>query len=416
MLSIEDNERLTRVGPGTPMGDLFRRYWQPVALSETVSKPDGPPIRVRMLGEDLVLFRATDGRFGLVAERCPHRTASMYWARNEENGLRCVYHGLKFDVDGNCVDAPCVTKTSEAQLESLQRQLKIKAYPCIERAELVWAYMGPPEFKPAFPELDWTLVPTSHRLSTRHIQECNWLQALEGGFDAAHLTFLHKGETSHVSRTIVPTLYEVQQNDAGFYTATGRDMGDGQIYWNTNALLMPAHKIISAVAPAAHMWMPIDDENTMLYSTEFRFDGPLTEKDLERVRGGKWIHTVNLPGTDISIRNKSNDYLVDRGAQATGQSYTGMQGLGIQDCAVQESMGPIADRTQEFLLPCDIEIVKIRRLYLQALDDMASGKPLMGMTAADYRMRMERWFAPKGDDIAVMMAERKYGKMVKAGE
>jgi len=118
MLSKEDNERLTRVGPDTPMGELFRRYWQPVALSETVSKPDGPPVRVRMLGEDLVLFRATDGRFGLVAERCPHRTASMYWGRNEENGLRCVYHGLKFDVEGNCVDAPCVSKTSEAQLGS----------------------------------------------------------------------------------------------------------------------------------------------------------------------------------------------------------------------------------------------------------------------------------------------------------
>ena len=409
MLTKEENERLTRVGPGTPMGELFRRYWLPVALSETVDKPDGPPVRVRMLGEDLVLFRATDGTYGLVAEKCPHRTASMYWARNEENGIRCVYHGLKFDVDGKCVDAPCVPKTHEAQLEALKREIKITAYPCIEKAEIVWTYMGPPGLKPAFPEIDWTLVPRSHRLSTRHVQDCNWLQALEGGFDAAHLTFLHQGETSHESRKIVPTLYEVQQTEAGFYTATGRDMGDGRIYWNTNALLMPFHKIISAVAPAAHMWMPIDDEHTMLYSTEFRFDGPLTEADFAKVRGGKWIHTENHPGTDVSIRNKSNDYMVDRGAQASGKSYTGMQGLGIQDCALQESMGPIADRTSEFLLPCDIEIVKIRRLFLQALDDMAAGRPLIGTRPEAFRGRMERWYAPKGADIAAMMAERKYG-------
>lgn len=416
MLSKQDNERLTRVGPGTPMGELFRRYWQPVALTDTVARPDGPPVRVRILGEDLVLFRATDGRFGLVAERCPHRTASMYWGRNEENGLRCVYHGLKFDVDGNCVDAPCVTTTSAAQLAAIQRQLRIRAYPCIERADLVWTYMGPPELKPAFPELEWTLVPKTHRLTTRHIQECNWLQGVEGGFDAAHLTFLHKWETSHSSRSVVPSLYEIQQTDFGFYTATGRELDGGQVYWNTNAFLMPGHKIISATSPAAHIWMPIDDENTMLYSTEFKLDEPLGEKDFERVRGGRWIHSENIPGTDKAVRNKANDYLADREAQSAGKSYTGLVGLGIQDCAVQESMGPIADRSQEFLLPCDIEIVKIRRLFQQALDDMAAGKQPPGMNAASYRVRMHRWWAGKGDDVVQMMAERMHGELPAAAE
>lgn len=411
MLSRADNERLTRVGAGTPMGELMRRYWLPVALTETVAKPDGPPARVRLLGEDLVLFRATDGRYGLVAERCPHRTASMYWGRNEENGLRCVYHGLKFDVDGNCVDAPCIPKSNEAQIETYKRQLAIKAYPCIERAEMVWTYMGPPALKPAFPELEWTLVPSSHRLTTRHIQECNWLQGVEGGFDAPHLTFLHKWETSHASRSIVPSLHQFHETDFGFYIATGRELDSDSVYWNTNALLLPFHKIISAVCPAAHMWMPIDDENTMLYSTEFRLDRPLDDKDIARVRDGRWIHSQNIPGTDMAVRNKANDYLVDRDAQSAGRSYTGLVGLGIQDCAIQESMGPIADRSAEFLLPGDIEIVKVRRLYLQLLDAMAAGKAPSGMDPACYRVRMERWEAPKGADIAQMMAERMRGEL-----
>ena len=415
-MKADQNEFLTRTGPGSPMGALFRRYWLPVALSETVSRPDGPPSRVRLLGEDLVLFRATDGRYGLVAERCPHRTASMYWGRNEENGLRCVYHGLKFDVEGNCVDAPCVPKSHEAHLETYKQQLRIKAYPCIERAEIVWTYMGPPELKPAFPELEWAMVPKSHRLSTRHVQDCNWLQGLEGGFDASHLTFLHKGETSHSSRSIVPSLYEFQLAEFGFYIATGRELDNGNIYWNTNALLMPFHKIISAVKPAAHMWMPIDDETTMLYSTEFRLEAPLADEDFARVRDGKWIHTENYPGTDKAIRNKSNDYLIDRGAQSTGKSYTGLVGLGVQDCAIQESMGPIADRTAEFLLPNDIEIAKIRRLFLQVLDNMAEGKTPPGMDPESYRVRMMRWEAPKGADIVQMMAERKFGELRTAAE
>ncbi|MGH7090057.1 MAG: Rieske 2Fe-2S domain-containing protein, partial [Stellaceae bacterium] len=146
MLSREDNERLTRVGPGTPMGTLMRRYWTPVAFSHQLAEPDAPPIRVRLLGEDLVAFRDSDGRLGLVDERCPHRTASLFFGRNEERGLRCVYHGIKFDVAGNCIDVPCLPPGSPpAQLEAVKRELRLKAYPCIERGGLVWTYMGPPE-------------------------------------------------------------------------------------------------------------------------------------------------------------------------------------------------------------------------------------------------------------------------------
>jgi nitrite reductase/ring-hydroxylating ferredoxin subunit len=405
MLTRSENERLTRVGPGTPMGELMRRYWIPAAFSEQVAQPDGPPIRVRLMGEDLVLFRDTQGRLGLVDEYCPHRTASMYFGRNEDSGLRCVYHGLKFDVTGACVDAPCLPPNYAAQAERIKGEIRIKSYPCIERGGAVWAYMGPKAHEPAFPDLEWTLIPASHRHSTRHVQECNWLQALEGGFDAAHLTFLHAGETD-TSRNVVPSYYEVMPTDFGFAIATGRDLGGASIAWNINIMLMPFHKIISTVPPSAHVWAPIDDETTMLYSVEFRNDRPLDAADQARIAEGRGIHTENIPGTDIALRNKANDYLLDRDAQASGRSYSGLKGLAIQDCAIQESMGAIADRTREYLLPGDAAVVKLRRLLLKTLDDHAAGKPLPGMDAASYRVRSSRCEAPKGMDFAPTMVDR----------
>ena len=399
MLSKEDNERLTRVSAGTPMGELMRRYWIPAAFTYQIADPDSPPLRVRLLGENLVLFRDSKRRIGLLDEHCPHRTASLFFGRNEQGGLRCVYHGLKFDVEGNCIDVPCVPQTGEAQLAQIKSTLKTKAYPCIERGDVVWTYMGPPELKPEFPDLEWTRIPSSHRYVTRHIQECNWLQGVEGGFDATHLTFLHGGDVEK-SRRIVPTLYEVLPTDFGFVVGTGRDPGNGTIMWNVNVMLMPFHKIISSVPAAAHVWAPIDDQNTMLYSIDFTPDRPLTETDLARSKEGRGIHTENIPGTDFAIRNKANDYLIDRVLQSTGESYTGMKGLGTQDCAIQESMGPISDRSAEHLLASDAAIVKIRRLLLQTLRDHAAGKPLPGMRAESYRVRSMRCEAPKDSDFA----------------
>jgi phenylpropionate dioxygenase-like ring-hydroxylating dioxygenase large terminal subunit len=385
------------------MGALMRRYWIPAAFSHQIAKPDSPPIRVRLMGEDLVLFRDTQGRIGLIDERCPHRTASMFFGRNEESGLRCVYHGLKFDVTGACVDVPCVPQAGEAQQQKLREQLRIKSYPCLERGDVIWTYMGPAELKPEFPDLEWTLLPAAQRFSTRHVQECNWLQALEGGFDATHLTFLH-GAESEPTRRIIATMYEVLPTDFGFIVATGRDPGpDRDIMWNVNVMLMPFHKIISSVPHAAHVWAPIDDENTMLYSVDFHPSRPLTDQDLERSKTGRGIHTENIPGTDHAIRNRANDYLIDRELQASGKSFTGMKGFGTQDCAIQESMGPIADRSKEHLLASDAAIIKIRRLLLQTLKDHAAGKPLPGMRAESYRVRSTRYEAPRGAPITDMI-------------
>ena len=405
MLSREDNERLTRVGAGTPMGELMRRYWIPAAFSDAIAKPDSSPQRVRLMGESLVLFRDSGGRIGLLEERCPHRTASLFYGRNEQGGLRCVYHGLKFDVEGNCVDAPCVPQVGDVQLRNIKNQLKTRSYPCIERGEMVWTYMGPPELKPVFPDLEWTKLPKAQRYATRHVQECNYLQGIEGGFDATHLTFLHGGDTEP-SRRIVPTHYEVLPTDFGFVVGTGREPGNGTIMWNVNVMLMPFHKIISSVPHAAHVWAPIDDENTMLYSIDFHPDRALTEDDLTRSKEGRGIHTENVAGTDHAIRNRANDYLIDRDLQASGASYTGMKGLGTQDCAIQESMGPIADRSAEHLLACDAAIVKIRRLMLQTLKDLEAGKPLPGMNPRSYRVRSMRCEAPSGTPFAETMISR----------
>jgi phenylpropionate dioxygenase-like ring-hydroxylating dioxygenase large terminal subunit len=418
MLSREDNERLTRVGAGTPMGELMRRYWIPAAFTTQVAEPDSPPIRVKLLGENLVMFRDTQGRVGLLDERCPHRTASLFLGRNEQGGLRCVYHGLKFDVEGRCLDVPCVPASSV----NVKDEIRAKAYPCIERGELIWTYMGPAEHKPEFPELEWTLVPPAHRFTTRHIQECNWLQGVEGGFDASHLSFLHSGEvdlrkgrTDH-DRRIVPAHYQVLPLEFGFVCAAGRDLANGNISWHVDVMFLPFHKIIPSVPRGAHVWVPIDDENTMLYSINYNVDRPLTEEEMEREFAWRGIHTENIPGTDRAILNKDNDYMIDRALQASGRSFTGIKGLGVQDCAMQESMGAIADRTKEYLLLGDTAIVKIRRLLLQALKDRESGKPLRGMGPASYRVRSARFEAPRDAPLLEMVKESVRIEMLAAAE
>ena len=194
---------------------LFRS----ILMTSEIAEKDGAPVRVKLLGEKLVAFRTTDGSVGLVDERCPHRNASMFFGRNEENGLRCVYHGWKFDREGQCMDMP-----SEPPESNFKRKVKIEAYPTLERGGIVWTYMGPPEQKPDFPEIEWTLVPASHRHMTRHIQECNWFQGFEGGFDASHLTFLHRGDII-AGDVPLPRYYQPVATDYGMLFGAGRDLG-----------------------------------------------------------------------------------------------------------------------------------------------------------------------------------------------
>jgi phthalate 4,5-dioxygenase oxygenase subunit len=392
MLSREDNELLTRTGPGTPMGNLMRRYWIPALFASQLAEPDGAPVRVKLLSEKLVAFRDSIGRVGLIDERCPHRTASLFFGRNEECGLRCVYHGWKFDVEGNCVDLP-----SEPWDKDFKRKIKITAYPCIERGGLIWAYMGPPELKPEFPNLEWTAVPASYRYVTRHVQECNWLQALEGGFDTSHLTFLHRGDDGNADgvRMNLPARYEVLPMDFGFASGSCRAAGD-QNLWTCSIMLMPFHKLISTDPPGAHAWVPVDDENTMNYCIEYRGDRPLRDEDLSDSKESFFIHPQLQPGSDRPVANKANDYLIDRALQKSGASFTGIKGIGRQDCSIQESMGPIADRTIEHLGVSDTAIIKLRRLLLQTVKDFERGatNQIPGLDPAAYRVRPGRFTLP----------------------
>src|SRR5581483_11277219 len=197
MLSKEDNELVCRVGPGTPGGALLRRYWLPALLVTELPGPDCDPIRVRLLGEDLVAFRDTEGRIGLVGAHCPHRGASLFFGRNEENGLRCVYHGWKFDVTGRCVDMP-----NEPPESSFKDKIKHTSYPCVEQAGVVWTYMGPPERRPPMLNLEWMRLPAGHRWVSKTYERCNWLQALEGGIDTSHSSFLIAARTMSPSTSL----------------------------------------------------------------------------------------------------------------------------------------------------------------------------------------------------------------------
>jgi phthalate 4,5-dioxygenase len=387
MLSRKENELLCRTGPGTPMGELMRRYWILVLFSHQLPERDGPPLRTRVLGEDLIAFRATDGQVGLIAEHCPHRGASLFFGRNEENGLRCVYHGWKYDVTGQCVDMP-----SEPPESTFKERILATAYPCREAGDMVWAYMGPPALEPAVPEWEWLQVPSSHRLGSRRWQESNWFQAVEGGLDLSHIAFLHRGDNTSIKRGYRPTSSassfslgsEPTPTGAGLMMAAGSTAGRGPSHF-----MMPFYKIIGQAAPdapiGAHAWVPIDDENCMLYSWEWNPNRPLSAEEMAYCLDFRSIHAETIPGSDRTVLNQHNDYQIDRERQRSGASFTGIKGVGMQDTAMQESMGPIQDRTEEHLGTSDILIIALRRYLLRLLKEPGDDDQLPGLDPASHR-------------------------------
>src|SRR5438067_3484570 len=279
MLTDEQNETLTRVGAGTPMGELMRRFWIPTLLDWELPEPDCPPVEVRLLGEDLVAFRQTDGKVGMVSAYCAHRRANLFWGRNEENGIRCVYHGWKFDLTGRCIDMP-----SEPETSNFKDKVQIPAYPTHEVGGVVWTYMGPPAKKPAPPLFEWTQVPPTHRAMSKVIQECNWLQALEGGIDSSHINFLHGGQppgkrndTNTVMGrarevSLAPEI-EVVPTDYGYTYAGIRPMGEEGNYVRGYHWIAPWTQLRPGgeTGTSSHMWIPIDDYKTMVYNIHWTF-------------------------------------------------------------------------------------------------------------------------------------------------
>jgi phenylpropionate dioxygenase-like ring-hydroxylating dioxygenase large terminal subunit len=414
MLSREDNERLTRVGPGTPMGNTLRRYWLPALLAWELPEPDCPPVRVRLLGEDLVAFRDTRGRLGLLDEYCPHRRASLFFGRNEECGLRCVYHGWKFNIDGQCLEM----MNEPAELD-FKHKIRTTAYPLIEEGGMLWAYMGKPGEEPPRPQFAWTQAPATHRHLSKVVQETSWLQGLEGGIDTSHAPILHrvlKADSARPGfkpsnpfvRGKAPRLV-VDLTDYGYQYAGIRPLGEAEVHIRTYHFVMPFHQIRPSLTEqgtrsvAGHIWVPMDDETTMVFNWEYSTtEAPLTDDDRMERRLGNGPLDVDQR-TFRSVRHRHNDYLMDRKVQRT-ETFTGIDGINNQDRAIQESMGRIVDRSREHLGPADKAVIQARRLLLQAVKTVEEGGTPCGLAPTYYGLRAAEGVLPREADWRQILA------------
>jgi phthalate 4,5-dioxygenase oxygenase subunit len=393
MLTQEQNDQLTRTDRGTLMGDLFRRYWIPALHAWEIAERDCPPVRVQLLGEKLVAFRDSEGRIGIIDEFCAHRGVSLWFGRNEECGLRCPYHGWKFDVTGQCVDLP-----SEPAMAT---GIKLKSYPAIEHGDVIWIYMGPPELRPAPPALEWTLVAPERRFASKRIQESNYLQAIEGGIDSSHVSFLHSGElntdplfkgskANQYNLEDRMPVFEVVDFEGGLLIGARRKAEHGKYYWRITPWIMPWHTIIPPRAGhplGAHVWVPIDDHNCWAWSINYHPNRALTAAERKAMEEGAGIHVKYVPGTFIPLANRRNDYLIDRALQKGGRTYSGVEGIAMQDASLQESMGPIQDRTREHLCLTDKGIVATRARLLRAAKANREGKPIPALDPAQQHVR-----------------------------
>jgi phthalate 4,5-dioxygenase len=405
MLRPEDNKLITEVGPGTPMGELFRRFWLPVVASEDMEDPDGAPVRLRILGEDLVAFRDTDGKVGVLSAYCPHRRANLFYARNEEGGLRCVYHGWKFDVTGRCLHIP-----SEPARSNFKDKVRAPGYPTQERGGLVWAYMGPPDKQPEFPEYEWAEVPANQRVISASLVECNWLQTLEGDIDTAHVSFLHRtlnpsttlkwarfveNFTEYVTKDRSPSL-TVKSTDYGFVYGGRRVGGEDDYYWRFSHWLVPSTSETpgSAERPG-RIVVPIDDRNSMSFSFVWHPHRALSaEEAIANGRNnGQPLHPWELAdGYVIDTRrsplNRDNDFKIDRHVQRT-KRFSGILGTPPEeDRAMTETMEPVLDRSKEHLGTSDIAIIAMRRRLIKMARDLAEGvEPALAKQAWAFRTR-----------------------------
>jgi phthalate 4,5-dioxygenase oxygenase subunit len=402
MLTREQNELVARTGPGTPMGDLFRRYWIPALLREELPKNDCPPVRVKLLSERLLAWRDTQGRFALTDEFCAHRGVSLWFGRNEENGLRCPYHGWKYDTTGQCIEVP-----SEPEQSGFCNRIKLKSYPLVESGGILWAYMGPPEREPPPPAFEWTRLAATHTYFGKRRQECNYLQAMEGGIDSSHVSFLHSGElhTDPLHRGTEGARYqqdrkpkfEVIESPGGLYIGARRNAEPGQYYWRITQWIMPWYTMVPPYgdnALNAHAWVPIDDENCFAWTFTYHPTRPLGAMELDTMRKGGGIHVALIPGSFRPVINKDNDYMIDRAAQKAGRTYSGVSGIAMQDASVQESMGPIADRTRENLVSTDNAIIMARHRLRRAALALQHGTAPPGLTPESQLVRSATFVLP----------------------
>lgn len=394
MLTHDENQTLCRVEGDAPMGQMMRRHWVPAVLSEQVANADSDPVRVRLFGEDLVAFRDSEGRLGVLGEFCPHRKASLVFGRNEECGLRCLYHGWKFDVEGNVVDMP-----SEPKESSFADRVKHKAYPTQEAGGFVWVYMGPADTMPAFEAPAWAPTGTERVSIVKIDLPCNWAQIMEGQIDSAHSSSLHSSDMrparvvtagasdTHWTRpsTDKNPRIQVQMTNYGMrYAAIRRPIQNAAThdYVRITTYVAPFTALIppNSSYNVASVIVPKDDLNSYFHFIAWGDPATTVEQDAWR------RFCVSSPGTELdsafkpALRHASNNYLQDRQAMREG-NFTGLPGIPNQDIAMWESMGRISDRTSERLGASDIAVIQFRRLLLDAVQRFVDGEGTIGQVA-----------------------------------
>jgi phthalate 4,5-dioxygenase len=408
MLSREENELISRVGPGTPMGNLMRQYWLPAMVSSELPTPDCDPVRLKLLGEKLIAFRDSNGQVGLLANNCPHRGASLFFGRNEESGLRCVYHGWKFDVEGSCIDMP-----NEPAESDFRTRVRAVAYPTRERGGVVWAYLGPRPQPPPLPDLEPNMRTDLDLSVYVSQQESNWLQVLEGDIDTVHAGFLHSGSVtpeerqpgSHTQYMIKDRTarFELVDTDCGALSGAYRAGPPGMTYWRLAYFLFPIYDM-PAPGLLGHKIgcicrVPMDDEHTLSFF--------MSAQAPAAGGGSRDFGNPTLPSTSDwlgrfrTVASAENDFLIDREIQRRNKGRFGYSGIpggaAMQDAAVTWSMGSIYDRTRERLGSTDAMIIRVRRRLISAARALAErGTTPPGVdNPAVYRVRSGGVFLPQ---------------------
>jgi len=425
MLTADENRKLTGTGPDTPMGEVFRNYWQPVLLSRELES-DGAPKRIRLMQEDFVAFRDSSGQVGVLEPSCSHRGANLFFGRNEECGLRCVYHGWKFNAQGDCVDLP----TSPPEIaDRIKPKAKIRALPVAEWGDIIWVYPGAGE-PPELPRFEFATLPPEHRFVSKKFQQCNWAQAVEGGLDTAHFSYLHANIEDGQKASLVPSdgvneppavarfrwliedgipKFTVMAHDAGLILGAARQADGDQVYWRLTQFLMPNHSLAPNTFEGeiyqGNTWVPVDDHSCWIYCFAWNPDRPLTEAERRQYDSGFGIF-AEVDDDYVPLRNRDNDYKLDRTRQKKS-SFTGIEGISEQDAAIADSQGLIADRTRELLGQTDLGIVRFRQTMLEATAAVEQGHPPRGAADPDaYLVRSGDAMAGPDTDLSDVLHSR----------
>lgn len=390
MITHEENMLLCQVEKQAPAGQMMRRHWVPVCLQEEVSEADGTPVKARILGEDLVVFRDSEGQVGVIDEKCPHRGASLLFGRNEEGGLRCLYHGWKMDVHGNVLEM-----VSEPESSAMADKVKHKAYPVKEWGGFVWAYLGPRETQPEFVPPPWAPTAQTRVSVGKAVLPVNWAQILEGAIDSAHSSSLHSsdmvparvhGAEATDKNWLRPSTdkaprMQVQKTAYGFrYAAIRRPIFNAQThdYVRTTVFVAPWTVLIppNNLYNVANVNVPVDDTHTCFYFIAWGDAAQTPETETWRKFLGMSLG-IDLDSQYRPLRNYDNRFWQDRQAMKAG-NFTGIRGIPNQDMAMWLTMGPIADRTQDRLGASDLAIVEFRKLMVQAVKDFQQGGTAIG--------------------------------------